>query len=70
MFHARSLRDGRTFRVRGKGAPKPDGSRGDLLATVEVQVPAHLDTKARSAIEAYRAATAEKPLRTKLFEDA
>jgi molecular chaperone DnaJ len=62
--------NGRTFRVRGKGAPKSDGSRGDLLATVEVQVPAHLDAKARSAVEAYRAAMSEKPLRTKLFEDS
>ena len=33
--------NGRTFRVRGKGARKADGTNGDLLATVEVQVPAH-----------------------------
>ena len=32
--------NGRTFRVRGKGAPKSDGTKGDLLVTVEVQVPA------------------------------
>ena len=31
--------NGRTFRVRGKGARKSDGTYGDLLATVEVQVP-------------------------------
>ena len=50
--------NGRTFRVRGKGAPKADGSHGDLLATVEVQVPAHLSDDAREALEAYAAATA------------
>ncbi|WP_182542026.1 molecular chaperone DnaJ [Nocardioides ginsengisegetis] len=60
--------NGRTFRVRGKGAPKPDGTRGDLLATVEVVVPAVLDEAAREAIEAYRAATAGKPLRAGMFE--
>ncbi|MBF4161306.1 DnaJ C-terminal domain-containing protein [Nocardioides acrostichi] len=62
--------NGRTFRVRGKGAPKSDGSRGDLLATVEVQVPASLDAEARAAVEAYREATASKPLRANLFEQA
>jgi molecular chaperone DnaJ len=62
--------NGRTFRVRGKGARKSDGTTGDLLATVEVQVPAKLDGPAREAVEAYRSATAGKPLRAKLFEDA
>jgi len=62
--------NGRTFRVRGRGAAKADGTQGDLLATVEVQVPAVLDAAAREAVEAYRAATAAKPLRSKLFEEA
>ncbi|MCD4533382.1 molecular chaperone DnaJ [Nocardioides sp. cx-169] len=60
--------NGRTFRVRGKGARKSDGTYGDLLATVEVQVPAVLDEAARAAVEAYREATASKPLRANLFE--
>ncbi len=60
--------NGRTFRVRGKGARKSDGTNGDLLATVEVQVPAQLDQTAREAIEAFRAATSDKPLRANLFE--
>ncbi|MCF6376105.1 molecular chaperone DnaJ [Nocardioides KLBMP 9356] len=59
--------NGRTFRVRGKGATKKDGSKGDLLATVQVQVPATLDQTAREALEAYRAATGGKPLREGLF---
>ena len=62
--------NGRTFRVRGKGATKADGSKGDLLATVEVQVPAVLDPEARAAVEAYRQATASRPLRSRLFEEA
>ncbi|GAA4670586.1 molecular chaperone DnaJ [Nocardioides nanhaiensis] len=60
--------DGRTFRVRGRGARKSDGTVGDLLATVKVQVPSHLDATAREAVEAYRAAMAGKPLRAGLFE--
>jgi molecular chaperone DnaJ len=62
--------NGRTFRVRGKGARRSDGTTGDLLATVEVQVPAVLEGAAREAVEAYRAATAGKPLRANLFDQA
>ena len=54
--------------MRGKGATKRDGSKGDLLATVEVQVPGSLDQTAREALEAYRAAMAGTPLRAGLFE--
>ncbi len=62
--------NGRTFRVRGKGVSKADGTSGDLLVTVEVHVPAVLDDAARTAVEAYREAMRDKPLRTKLFEEA
>ncbi|MDO9456990.1 molecular chaperone DnaJ [Nocardioides sp.] len=62
--------NGRTFRVRGRGATRADGTRGDLLATAVVHVPAVLDQPAREALEAYREATAGKPLRAGLFEDA
>lgn len=62
--------NGRTFRVRGKGARRSDGTQGDLLATVEVHVPASLDPAAREAVENYRAAVAGKPLRAGLFEEA
>jgi molecular chaperone DnaJ len=61
--------NGRTFRVRGRGAPKADGSKGDLLATVEVHVPATVDGPAKEAVEAYRSAMAGRPLRSRLFED-
>ncbi|QRP46224.1 molecular chaperone DnaJ [Amycolatopsis sp. FDAARGOS 1241] len=44
---------GRVLRVRGKGIQKRDGSRGDLLVTLQAAVPAKLDDKARTALEAY-----------------
>ena len=49
---------GRTFRLRGKGLPKKDGTRGDLLATTAIVLPeadAALSDYARSK----RAAKAE-----------
>lgn len=45
---------GRTFRVRGRGVPRADGSKGDLLATVEIVVPEKLDDDARHALEGFR----------------
>ena len=60
--------NGRTFRVRGKGVARKDGHHGDLLVTVEVQVPAQLDAAARNAVQAFRDATDATDLRSKLFE--
>ncbi len=59
--------NGRTFRVRGKGAPTRNGGVGDLLVTVIVAVPRHLSDDARAAIEAYRAATVSQDLRADLL---
>ena len=61
---------GRTFRVRGKGSRKKDGTRGDLLATVQVQVPGTLNPAAREAVAAYRAAGNDPSLRANLFREA
>jgi len=58
---------GRTFRVRGKGSRRKDGTMGDLLATVQVQVPGTLNAAARAAVEDYRAAGNEPSLRANLF---
>ena len=44
--------NGRTFRVRGKGARRRDGTKGDLLVTVEVQVPAAARRTREAAVEA------------------
>ena len=43
---------GRTLRVRGHGASRPGGGRGDLLVTVEVAVPQRLSADERAAVEA------------------
>ncbi|GHE66588.1 molecular chaperone DnaJ [Streptomyces vinaceus] len=61
---------GRTMRARGKGAVRKDGTRGDLLVTVEVAVPAELSDKAREALEMYRDATESEDPRAALFESA
>jgi molecular chaperone DnaJ len=42
---------GRTFRVRGEGAPKKGGGNGDLLVTVKVQVPQRLSREQRTLLE-------------------
>ena len=60
--------NGRVFRVRGRGATRKDGTRGDLLVTVEVEVPAELDDAARAAVTAYREATVGRDPRAALFE--
>jgi molecular chaperone DnaJ len=62
--------NGRTMRARGKGALRKDGSRGDLLVTVEVAVPEDLSEKAKEALEAYREATADEDPRAELFQAA
>ncbi len=49
-------RSGRTFRVRGRGVQKKNGT-GDLLVTVEVAVPARLSDAAQSALQSYAEAT-------------
>jgi molecular chaperone DnaJ len=61
--------NGRTFRVRGKGVHRMDGSRGDLMVTLDVHVPAHLTDGARAAVEALRDAMDGSDLRARLFTD-
>ena len=64
--------NGRTFRVRGRGVVRKEGHgvghRGDLLVTVEVQVPAVLSGEARAAVTAYQEATAGGDIRANLFD--
>jgi molecular chaperone DnaJ len=61
---------GRTFRVRGKGARRKDGTNGDLLVTVVVQVPQNLNSGARHALESFRDATAGEDPREDLLRRA
>jgi molecular chaperone DnaJ len=60
--------NGRVFRVRGRGASRKDGSKGDLLVSVEIEVPAQLSEAAREAVTAYREATVGRDPRAALFE--
>lgn len=46
--------NGRTFRVRGRGV-KGGATDGDLLVTVEVEVPTHLSEEAKAALADYQA---------------
>lgn len=64
--------NGRTFRVRGKGATRRDGTKGDLLATIKVAVPEEslLSDQAREALNAYRAATSDHDPRAGLMAQA
>jgi molecular chaperone DnaJ len=62
--------NGRTFRVRGKGVRRPDGTHGDLLVTVDVQVPKSVSDQAREALETFREATAGPDPREELLRKA
>jgi molecular chaperone DnaJ len=62
--------NGRTFRVRGKGVRRSDGTNGDLLVTVQVQVPQQMNAKARQALESFREATAAEDPRDELLQRA
>jgi len=48
---------GRTFRVRGRGVQKANGTPGDLLVTVEIAVPKEHDDQASEALRSYAEAT-------------
>lgn len=51
---------GKTFRIKGKGAPKR-GGHGDLLATVKVDVPEKLSHKERELLEELRSEQKASP---------
>jgi len=44
---------GRKLRARGKGVQKRNGEAGDLIVTVDVQVPAGVTDEARDALEQF-----------------
>lgn len=61
---------GRVLRVRGKGVPRKDGTKGDLLVTVDVAVPQRLSSEAREALAAYSSATQDHDPRADLMARA
>jgi molecular chaperone DnaJ len=54
---------GRTFRLRGKGAPKRGGGRGDLMVTVQVEVPSRLSRQEKQLLKQLQEANRENPRR-------
>jgi molecular chaperone DnaJ len=60
---------GRVLRVKGRGIKK-GAVTGDLLVTVEVQVPRRVEGKAAEAIKAFAAATADEDVRREFIAKA
>jgi molecular chaperone DnaJ len=54
-------RNGRTFRLRGKGAPRRGDGKGDLLVTVQIEVPSRLSREERQLLEQLHAVSGESP---------
>jgi molecular chaperone DnaJ len=52
--------NGRTFRVRGKGAPKKGGG-GDLMVTVRIEVPTKLSKEEKELVQKLHALEKESP---------
>ncbi len=59
--------NGRTMRVRGKGVRKKDGTMGDLLVTIQVQVPSDLSEAAKQALKEYADKSGQADPRAALF---
>lgn len=59
--------NGRTFRVRGKGVRKANGEHGDLLVTVNVEVPGTLNEDAVEALKHFEDAVGATNPRERLF---
>jgi molecular chaperone DnaJ len=60
---------GRVLRVKGRGVASSKGT-GDLLATVQVAVPAHLGSEAREALEKFAALQPDENPRAELLAKA
>jgi molecular chaperone DnaJ len=59
--------NGAKLRVRGKGSVRRDGTRGDLLLTIAVQVPHELTDEQRAKLQEYSSAAAQPDPRAELF---
>jgi chaperone protein DnaJ len=63
-------RNGAKLRVRGKGATRRDGTKGDLIVTIDLRVPAEFDDAAREALEQLRKTDSGDDLRNDLLQQA
>ena len=66
---APGTQNGKTLRVKGRGVKKGINA-GDLLATIEVQVPQRVDGKAKKALEDFAEATKNEDLRSDFIQRA
>jgi molecular chaperone DnaJ len=64
-----STPNGRVLRVKGRGVQQASGS-GDLLATVEIAVPAHVSDKAKKALDQFEALLPKEDPRQDLLNKA
>jgi len=61
--------NGKTLRIKGRGVKKGVNA-GDLMATIEVQVPQRVDGKAKKALEDFAEATKNEDLRSDFIQRA
>jgi molecular chaperone DnaJ len=61
--------NGRTLRVKGRGIVK-GSTTGDLLVTIQVQVPQRVDEKAAEALKQFAEATADEDVRSDFVKKA
>ncbi|MFC6158381.1 molecular chaperone DnaJ [Kribbella jiaozuonensis] len=59
--------NGSKLRVRGKGSVRRDGTNGDLLLTLEVQVPHELTDEQKEKLQEFNSASEHPDLRAGLF---
>jgi DnaJ-class molecular chaperone len=55
---------GTVLRLKGKGAPRPDGSRGDEYVTLKVTLPEKPDPELETFVSRWRSAKAQSPRQT------
>ena len=61
--------NGKTFRVKGRGVKKGINA-GDLMVSIEVQVPQRVDGNAKKALEDFAAATKSEDVRSEFLQRA
>jgi molecular chaperone DnaJ len=61
--------NGKTLRIKGRGVKKGVNA-GDLMATIEVQVPQRIDGKAKKALEEFASATSNEDVRSEFLQRA
>jgi len=66
---ASGTQNGKTLRVKGRGVKKGVNA-GDLMVTIEVQVPQRIDGKAKKTLEDFAKATKDEDLRSEFMQRA